>query len=96
MAPRRANLKAPGRLALRCSAASRAMKAAAAQVDATRPARDNAGVKQRDEGAGGKLACAFFSAWGEGGVSEAAFSLAMLTESQMEMFCGATVPHCIR
>ena len=44
-ARRRANLKAHGRLALRCSAASRAVKAAAVQVDAIRPARDNVVVK---------------------------------------------------
>jgi hypothetical protein len=45
MALPRANLKARGRLALRCSAASRALKAAAVQADAIHPARDNAGVK---------------------------------------------------
>jgi hypothetical protein len=44
-APRRANPKAHGRLALRCLAASRATKAVAVQVDAIRPAPDNAGVK---------------------------------------------------
>ena len=57
MAPRRANPKVRGRLALRCLAASRAAKAAAVQVDAIRRARDNAGVKERDEGAGRLLAC---------------------------------------
>ena len=56
---RRANPKAHGRLALHCLAASRAAKAAAVQVDAIHRARDNAGVKWRDEGAGGMLACAF-------------------------------------
>ena len=45
MVARRANPKARGRLALHCSVASRAVKAAVVQVDAIHPARDNAGVK---------------------------------------------------